>query len=184
MIMRKFMAWLVVMIWAGLLVSNCTTPHPPKRPTSPTPVKPSQQSGKADMVLGDMYYRYGHPITEGWNGLPWKASIQEFKARFPNASSPKSDNVSWVTGQGLEEIFGYRLPTTYFFDKRGRFFAVSFAAKDKKELQPVINAMLEHLGLPKKKEIRWDYGPVTVFAFHHYLIIRGVPPKTSGLQRR
>jgi len=120
-----------------------------------------------------MYYRQGWPITQGWNGLAWGDSIEKFIQRFPDARQVGA-NTTWTTGNAQEVFFGHTFLPTYHFDPQGRFIAVSLTKSNREQLVPLVNTMLQTLGTPKSKKVRWEFGDVVVYAVHHSVVIRSL----------
>ena len=96
----------------------------------------------------------------GWNGLPWGATVAEFRRRFPEASF---DDIKWETGEGEEELAGVRMITGYMFNKKGHLFLVSFdpGAGEEVDWRPLQAAF----GMPDGvKRTSWSCGSVILNA--------------------
>ncbi|MDY6850691.1 MAG: hypothetical protein SV487_01255 [Thermodesulfobacteriota bacterium] len=180
--MRKFLSVVLILLAVTAFQTGCVTSDAQTSAKAEVstrkPVAPIQNPGQgADVLKRGMYYHQGRPITQGWNGLPWLASLREFKACFAQASQPQPDRAAWITGEKNENFFGFNLPVTYYFDKQERFIAISVSAGSRPQAQILVNTMLQKLGPPKGKKIIWKYGQVTVFPVDKSVLIRGVPPQ-------
>lgn len=180
--MSKFFSIVLILLAVTVFQTGCVTSEAQtssKTGVSPRePAAPIQAPGQgADVLRDGMYYHQGRPIIQGWNGLPWRASLREFKARFAQASQPQPDRAAWITGAEKENFFGFSLPVTYYFDKQERFIAVSISAGSRPQAQILVNTMLQKLGPPKGKKIIWKYEKVTVFPVDKSVVVRGVPPQ-------
>jgi hypothetical protein len=125
---------LLMALLAGC-VSTGSQPAASPSPSSTPPAAPGIAAA-SDEVRDGVYYHNGFPVTQGWNGLNWRASLDEFKTRFPQARQTP-DGSGWQTGEGPEPFFGFSLPATYFFDTRNQLIAVAFKAADRNQSQPV-----------------------------------------------
>ncbi|MET8571461.1 serine/threonine-protein kinase [Streptomyces sp. NPDC004783] len=98
-------------------------------------------------------------VEHGWNGLPWGATVQQFRARFPGAAQQNGE--WWVTGRGPESFCGIVMDTQYGFNDRGRLYLVVFYPEpEDRERLPV--AALTTLGAPDGKTTKWTRGDVVV----------------------
>ncbi len=171
--MPRWLTLVITLAFCFALLNACAGPVAQTAQQNTAAAQPGQPT---EQVLGGMYYHSGLPVTEGWNGLPWKASLAEFKALFPGAVQSKGDG-SWMTGQGDESFFDFDITPEYFFDQKDQFIAVAFTSQDRKLTQPLVTKVVNTLGLPQNKRPVWTYGQVTVFVVHHSVVIRGVPPE-------
>jgi hypothetical protein len=108
---------------------------------------PFEQSGQARAV-----------IAQGWNGLQWGASLDDFRAKFPDAHM---NDTWWVTGQGPESFCGVVMDTQYAFNHMDEMYLVAFYPKpeDRPQLAP---AAVNHLGAPDGMDTTWTAGDVRV----------------------
>jgi len=99
-------------------------------------------------------------IAKGWNGVPWGATVADFKGRFPGAHQQNGE--WWVTGQGTESFCGIQMHTTqYSFSSRGRLRMVAFIPDSgDREALPV--AAINTLGPPDDSSTTWTVGEVEV----------------------
>ncbi|MFD7064854.1 serine/threonine-protein kinase [Streptomyces sp. NPDC059906] len=98
-------------------------------------------------------------LAQSWNGLPWGASLADFRARFPDAAQQNGD--WWVTRQGPETFCGVTMDTQYAFNSRGKLCLIAFYPEPgDRERLPV--AVLEALGAPDGTSTRWTRGKVVV----------------------
>jgi hypothetical protein len=98
-------------------------------------------------------------IQQGWNGLPWGATIPQFWTRFPNAA--QSEGGWWVTGQGAESFCGVVMDAQYAFNANDQLYMVCFYPEvaDRERLSP---AVLNALGAPDGTATLWTLGDVVV----------------------
>ncbi|MCX4672584.1 serine/threonine protein kinase [Streptomyces sp. NBC_01381] len=98
-------------------------------------------------------------VEWGWNGLPWGATVADFRARFSAATQENGE--WWVTGQGPETFCDVVMNTQYGFNARGRLYLVVFypEAEDRERL-PV--AVLTTMGAPDGSTTKWTRGKVVV----------------------
>lgn len=98
-------------------------------------------------------------ISEGWNGLPWGATIPQFWTRFPDAA--QRDGGWWVTGQGPESFCGLVMDAQYAFNADDQLYMVCFYPEvaDRERLSP---AVLNALGAPDGTATLWTVGDVVV----------------------
>jgi hypothetical protein len=103
--------------------------------------------------------RRPHSVEQGWNGLPWGATVADFRARFPDAAQQNGE--WWVTGRGPEPFCGLLMDTQYGFNSHGRLYLVVFYPEvEDRDRLPV--AALETFGAPDDQTTRWTRGNVTV----------------------
>ncbi|TGB10309.1 serine/threonine-protein kinase [Streptomyces sp. MZ04] len=98
-------------------------------------------------------------VEWGWNGLPWGATVDDFRARFSAATQENGE--WWVTGRGPETFCDVVMNTQYGFNERGRLYLVVFypEAEDRERL-PV--AVLTTMGAPDGSTTKWTRGEVVV----------------------
>lgn len=102
----------------------------------------------------------GAAIAEGWNGLPWGAPLETFKARFPDAHLTESD--WWQTGQEPESFCGVTMAITqYAFNARNELCTVAFIPDPENRPQLSVAAVNE-LGAPDGMDLVWTFGDVVV----------------------
>jgi hypothetical protein len=102
----------------------------------------------------------GAVIAQGWNGMPWGSSLQEFRARFPKAS--KTDSDWWLTGDGPEPFCGVAMAyTQYGFNARDQFYWVTFIP-DTPQRGRLTPAVFNALGAPSGQDAVWHVGDVVV----------------------
>ncbi|MEU3574238.1 serine/threonine-protein kinase [Kitasatospora sp. NPDC036755] len=116
------------------------------RPTDPLPAAPAPADASPT------------GLEEGWNGLPWGATVAQFRARFPKAHQRDE---WWLTGTGPEAFCGIEMHTQYSFNGRGELGFVAFIpeVKDRDRLSV---AVLNALGAPDDATTTWTRGDVVV----------------------
>jgi hypothetical protein len=104
--------------------------------------------------------RSGAAMAEGWNGLPWGASLATFRARFPHAHQTESD--WWQIGQGPESFCGVTMAITqYAFNSRDELCTVAFIPDP--ENRPRLSvAAVNELGAPDGMDLTWTFADVVV----------------------
>jgi hypothetical protein len=97
-------------------------------------------------------------IAFGWNGLEWGTSLDDFRARFPDAHM---NHTWWVTGQGPESFCGIVMDAQYAFNRGDEFSLVAFYPQPGacSQLAP---AVVNYLGAPDGMDTRWTVGDVEV----------------------
>lgn len=98
-------------------------------------------------------------IRDGWNGVRWGASLDEFKCRFRDAAS--EDSGWWATGEGPEAFCGIVMRAQYAFNDHDRLYMVSFIPEVKDRARVSV-AALDELGAPDGTAVSWTIGEVEV----------------------
>ena len=163
-----------------LILAACTTTDNRIRPDSathqPSVLQPVFGPG-LDSLKINMYYRGEMPISEGWSGIPWRTSLRRFLELFPGAEMHQGLKTAWYTGRGEEWLFNHSFPAIYYFDPGNHLIAVSLDAQTSQDTKSVINTLMEKLGVPKDGKPLWTFGNTTIFVYHTFVIVRGVPPE-------
>ena len=97
-------------------------------------------------------------FAEGWNGLPWGASLSSFRDRYPAALL--TDAGWWQTGETPEPFCGVPMAITqYAFNDRDRMSTVAFIPEpaDRPRLSV---AVVNELGAPDGMDLLWTFGDV------------------------
>jgi hypothetical protein len=84
-------------------------------------------------------------VKSGWNGVPWGASLAEFRQKF--SKSAENESGWYVTGGGDEFFLGFPMQTGYAFNSRGQFYMLRFLAEEKHGEQIEV-ALVRILGGP------------------------------------
>jgi hypothetical protein len=101
-----------------------------------------------------------HTLYAGWNGVPWGASLADFRKRFPGSSGSESD---WlVTGEGKENLLGYLMTAQYAFTNKGRFCMVGFYPEMGEQREMIHVRLLNLFGPPDGTAFVWTDGPIEV----------------------
>jgi hypothetical protein len=100
----------------------------------------------------------GIPLSQGWNGLKWGASVEDFKTRFPKHKKVQS---SWETGEGNELFYGIWLKSRYSFNDKDEFYQVILypLKKDRKRLT---NSMVEIFGWTDDDKALWNHSNIEI----------------------
>jgi hypothetical protein len=98
-------------------------------------------------------------IHDGWNGVPWGASVSEFQARFPHAA--KEDSGWWATGEGPEAFCGIVMRAQYAFNDSDQLYMVSFIP-EAADRGRVSVAAVNELGAPDGSAASWTIGEIEV----------------------
>lgn len=193
--MKPHLLLTVVIVFLFSAITTACAPKP-TLPPGAGPTGPAQAAPGAagtmepDALIDGMYYRYGRPITEGWNGLAWGSSVSQLQDRFPKAKRRQSGPSRfatekkrqpgqdvWMAGSDKETFFGVTAPVSYHFDQQGRFIAVSFTPTDSKQIETMITAMVQRFGPPKGDWPVWNFDKVTILVVNRTVVIRGNPHK-------
>jgi len=67
-------------------------------------------------------------LLEGWGGLAWGGSLDDFKKKYPDAK--KNENGRWLTGKD-EELAGVKVTVQYTFNKKDQLQMVTFVPEEK-----------------------------------------------------
>lgn len=97
-------------------------------------------------------------LAEGWNGLPWGASLTAFRTRYPRAFA--TDTGWWRTGGAPEPFCGVPMAITqYAFNSRHELETVAFIPEPADRASLSVAAVNE-LGAPDGLELHWRFGDV------------------------
>lgn len=97
-------------------------------------------------------------FAEGWNGLPWGASLSSFRERYPAALL--TDAGWWQTGETPEPFCGVPMAITqYAFNDRGEMSTVAFIPEPADRAQLSV-AVVNELGAPDGMDLVWSFGDV------------------------
>ena len=141
--------------------------------SQPAEVRSPSRTDDLDQVTGGMYYRQGRPVTEGWNGVPWSTSLGAFRSIYPQAARLRPGEAVWATGRGDERFFGFVLPAAYHFDQNQGLTAVSLTAPDSKAMAGLVNTLLQRLGPPSGRTVRWNFGSTEILVVNLSVVIKG-----------
>ena len=67
-------------------------------------------------------------LLEGWGGLAWGASIDEFKKKYPDAK--QTEGGRWLSGKE-DEIGGVKVTVQYTFNKKDQLHMMTFVPGEK-----------------------------------------------------
>jgi hypothetical protein len=97
-------------------------------------------------------------FAEGWNGLPWGASLSAFRERYPAALL--TDAGWWQTGESPEPFCGVPMAITqYAFNDRDEMSTVAFIP-DPADRPQLSVAAVNELGAPGGMDLVWTFGDV------------------------
>lgn len=97
-------------------------------------------------------------LYAGWNGVPWGASLADFRKRFPRSSRTES---GWlVTGEGKENLLGYLMSAQYSFTDKGRFRMVVFYPEMGEQREMIGPRIINQFGPPDGEALVWTDGPI------------------------
>jgi len=162
----------LVLASAGCTSSGATGTTVAQVPSVVTDARTGRPESDGEVVKNGVYYHQGQAVTQGWNGISWGASLSEFKARFPEATSAQSDQTVWFTGESPEMFFGFKIPVAYHFDQGERFIAVSVTPPNRGIIQNLLNNMIGALGIPRNQKLEWRFNQVTIYAVQLSVIIK------------
>jgi hypothetical protein len=101
-----------------------------------------------------------HTMYAGWNGVPWGASLVDFRKKFPGSSRTES---GWfVTGEGKENLLGYLMSAQYGFTDGGRFCMVAFYPEMGEQREMIGVRIINLFGPPDGTHLVWTDGPIQV----------------------
>jgi len=67
-------------------------------------------------------------LLEGWGGLAWGASLDDFKKKYPEAK--KNEGGRWLTGKE-DEMAGVKVTVQYTFNKKDQLQMLTFIPGEK-----------------------------------------------------